>query len=376
MRRPAASVVWAGSSLRLAAEALRRPGSGWKGPAFGAIAAAALAWAWQAVWPPTYTATARIVVDPSAAEASGAAGEWIATQAEIIGSEAVARRVAADLGLTADRLLGQLAVEPSPRGSLLGVSYANVDPAFAAQVADAFVAAYERVSQDMRTAAASAIEERARARVSALREEVERAQARLDAAERAQSQGGLPKLAQAMQLARLAPPVDWSGLPGEEDRGRRSGSLLADTEHAALDGASFERVGPQDPVQDARSDLDQATQAFAAARARLVQFESERMLARPAMSVLSGARESTIAPNLNPWRIVLLAALCGLVAGWASRTFARRIDRRVVGPKDLARIDGLAVFGVLNDANAAPPRLARQPVRPLPAHGGAIPALS
>jgi capsular polysaccharide biosynthesis protein len=377
------------TTVRGALDALGSPRARWRVPAAGAVLAALLAAGWQSVWPPAYTATARIMVDPTAAGASSAAAEWVATQADLIRSDRVARRVASDMGLakglsegsapdrdgSTDRLLARLAVEPSPRGGLIAVSYASSDPALAAQVADAFVAAYDGVSQDVQAAAAVAIKARARARLSTLRDEVEQAQLRLEAVDRTPSQDEVPNLAKAMQLARLASPVNWSGLPGEQKTEPRVSSLLAEPEHSALDGATFERNAPGGALQEARADLEQANQTFLAAQARLAQFDSDRMLARPAMSVLSRAHESVSAPDFGTRQIVLLAGLSGLIVAWALRAAARRIDRRVVGAHDLARIAGLAVFGVLTNAEARSPRALRVPARPMAAHGDAVPAL-
>jgi capsular polysaccharide biosynthesis protein len=392
MNRPSALFARATfntTTIRDALDALRSPRARWRVPAAGAILAAVLASWWQSVWPPAYTATARIVLDPNAAGTSGAAAEWIATQAELIRSDPVARRVAADLDLakslsggsapdrdaSAERLLARLAVEPSPRGGLIAVSYASSDPALAAQVADAFVVAYDEVSRDIQAAAATAIRERARAQLSTLRDEVEQAQRHLEAVDRTPSQDEVPSLAKAMQLARLASPVNWSGLPGEQKAEPFVGSLLADPEHSALDGATLERSAPGGALQDLRADLEQASQTFLAAQARLVQFDSDRMLARPAMSVLSRARESVTAPDLSTRQIVLLAALCGLFVAWLLRAAARRIDRRVVDARDLARIAGIAVLGVLTNAEARSPRARRVPARPIAAHGDVAPAL-
>jgi len=67
--------------------------------------------------------------------------------------------------------------------------------------------------------------------------------------------------------------------------------------------------------------------------------------------------------------------LCGLIVGWVVRAATLRADRRVTGPDDLARIDGLPVLGVLSNPEARLSRAAREPLRPLAVPGGAIPAL-
>jgi capsular polysaccharide biosynthesis protein len=389
MNRPSVSLAQAtfNSTVRDALDALRSPRARWRVPAIGAIVAAVLASWWQSVWPPAYTATARIVVDPSAAGASGAAADWIATQADLLRSDRVARRVATDLDLAkglpdgsapdrdSDRLLAHLAVEPSPRGGLIAVSYASFDPAVAAQMADAFVAAYDRVSQDIQAAAATAVKERARARLSALRDELEQARLRVEAVDRTLSQDEAPNLAKAMQLARLASPVNWSGLPGEQKTEPRASSLLADADHGTPNGATFERTGQGGALQDARGDLEQANQTFLVAQARLAQFDSDRMLSRPAMLVLSRAHESVSGPDLSTRQIVLIAALSGLIVAWLLRAAARRIDRRVVDARDLAQIAGIAVFGVLTNTETRSPRAPRVPARSMAAHGDVVPAL-
>ncbi|HWY73368.1 MAG TPA: hypothetical protein VNW98_06970, partial [Burkholderiaceae bacterium] len=93
-----------------------------------------------------------------------------------------------------------------------------------------------------------------------------------------------------------------------------------DPEHAALKGATFERSAPAGGLQQARSDLEQATQALLAAQARAAQFEGDRMLARPAVWVLNPARDSVSGPMADTllW-LYALAALSGLIAGWALR---------------------------------------------------------
>jgi capsular polysaccharide biosynthesis protein len=90
--------------------------------------------------------------------------------------------------------------------------------------------------------------------------------------------------------------------------------------------------------------------------------------------MLTGARESVSAPALDARQSVSLAALCGLVVAWMLRRLVSRLDRRVVDARDLAQIAGLAVFGVLNNADTRSARGAREATRPL-APLGAIPAL-
>jgi len=143
----------------------------------------------------------------------------------------------------------------------------------------------------------------------------------------------------------------------------------------ALGGATLDRVGAGEAAQAARLDLVQASQALLSAQTQLAQFDGDRMLARPMMSVLGRAAESVEASSLDSRRLAVLAALCGLIAGWAVRGASLRADRRVAGPDDLAQIDGLPVLGVLSNPQARPPRAVGEPLRPLAVHSGAIPAL-
>jgi capsular polysaccharide biosynthesis protein len=333
---------------------LRSPRSRWSAPALAAIAAAALASLWQTVWPPLYTATARIVVDPSAAGASGAAAEWIATQTEIVRSDRVAHRVAADLAGAepAASPLAHLSVEAAAGSGVIAVRYASVEPLFASQVADAFVAAYERVSREMQAAAIASMKDRARVRLAALRDEAEQARLRLEAADRMQSRD-VPNLVKAVRGGSLG-PLEWSGLPGEQKGQGRSNSLLASNE-IALGGALLEAPTAPAALQDARTELEQAQRAIGVAQARVIELDGDGTWERPTMLVLNRARDSVEPPTVvmrASW-LYALVALLGLASGWVLRALARRLDRRVMDAQDLART-GLAVFGVLAGGAQSP----------------------
>jgi capsular polysaccharide biosynthesis protein len=363
-----------GSALRW----LQSPRSRWSAPVQGAIAATAMTAAWLTLWPQQYTATGRIVVDPSAAGSSATAEEWIATQAEIVRSDRVASRVAADLpesGWRAVQPLAHLSVEPSAGSGVIAVRYASADPFIASRVADAVVAEYERVTREMRAASLAAIKDGARARLAELREEAEQAQLKLETIDR--MQGGVPSVAKAVQLANLG-PLQWSGLPGEHKAQADSASVLANAGDSVPSGPLLDPTEIAPGVQDAQAELERARRALGVAQARMAQLEGDDMLERPTMSVLNRARDSVQAPILGTLWLYTLAALSGLAAGWILRFLARRIDRRVVDPQDLARA-GLAVFGVLIDV-ADPPKSARviaeSARRSWPGRADAAPALS
>jgi hypothetical protein len=240
---------------------------------------------------------------------------------------------------------------------VIAVRYASVEPLFASQVADAFVAAYERVSREMQAAAIASMKDRARVRLAALRDEAEQARLRLEAADRMQSRD-VPNLVKAVRGGSLG-PLEWSGLPGEQNGQGRSNSLLASNE-IALGGALLEAPAAPAALQDARTELEQAQRAIGVAQARVIELDGDGTWERPTMSVLNRARDSVKPPTvvMRAFWLYALVALLGLAAGWVLRALARRLDRRVMDAQDLART-GLAVFGVLAGGAQSPTRSPR-----------------
>ncbi|HEU4485790.1 MAG TPA: Wzz/FepE/Etk N-terminal domain-containing protein [Povalibacter sp.] len=117
--------------------------------------------------PATYVATASVVVDargvdPLTGNASNSLGitSVLATQEDIITSRAVALQVVDMLHLEnkedrsrqawAATLNRNLKVKPEAQSSVLRLSYADEDPEFAAQVANAFADAYLQTSLDLK----------------------------------------------------------------------------------------------------------------------------------------------------------------------------------------------------------------------------------
>jgi chain length determinant protein EpsF len=164
--------------------------------------------------PKAYTATAAVVVDvrtpdPIAgmATAAVAPGANMVTQVDIIKSDRVALRVVDRLRLTADQdlrqrwqeevqsrgdfaswiaeiLQRQLDVKPSRESNVITVSYASGDPKFSATVANAFVQAYLDTNLELRTEPARQYSSFFDERGQQVREQLEKAQAKLSAYQR------------------------------------------------------------------------------------------------------------------------------------------------------------------------------------------------
>ena len=160
--------------------------------------------------PKKYSAVATVVSDPKAPDPIygytllnyGGATTNSATQGDIITSDRVALRVVRLLGLDkdesaraewqshgngketfeqyfADLLLKNLEVKPSRESDVINIQYTGSDPVFASDAANAFAKAYVDVSVELRTDPARASAEFFEARTRQLREDVEKAQARL-----------------------------------------------------------------------------------------------------------------------------------------------------------------------------------------------------
>lgn len=161
--------------------------------------------------PRKYTAVATVLSDPRAPDPVygymapnynyNAAGN-IATQADIIASNRVARLAVQLLGLEkdagaremwqaegegkgslqqflADYLLSRLDAKPSHESDVIAIQFTGPDPSFAAAAANAFAKAYVDVSLELRTDPARASSEFFDARTNQLRDDLAKAQTRL-----------------------------------------------------------------------------------------------------------------------------------------------------------------------------------------------------
>jgi polysaccharide biosynthesis transport protein len=166
--------------------------------------------------PPRYEASATMVVDMHAADPitgrelfkpAGAVSTYIATQVDIMRSEAVALGALRSLGLQerqqwrddwqartdgrgdfeswlASRLLRKLDVRPSRDSNALSVSYTSRDREFSAAVVNAFVRSYIDTTLQMRAQPAQQFNSFFAERAKLLREALEQARSRLSAYEK------------------------------------------------------------------------------------------------------------------------------------------------------------------------------------------------
>jgi hypothetical protein len=315
------------------------------------------------MWVPAQLATARIALDPVAAGAAGAAREWIATQIALLQSERVARRVLAEVGPAALpdhteldahagalRLLTHLGVHATEPEGLVVVGYRSSDAALSARVANAFVAAYDRVSQELRANGAAAAAERARQRVSVLRDEMDQAHARLQALEDVTNlRASAPALVEAARVAGLAAETNWFGLRDDRTAGDQR-SVLGNQGPAGstpqVGVASDE--GSAGPLQSARDEYEMARQALAAATVRFGELSSHEVLSRPTMILVDAAEAGSGEQPLQSGPVIVwLAAAAGVVAGFLLRPLAQWIDPRVRNAEDLASRLEVPVFGAL-----------------------------
>lgn len=171
----------------------------------------ALALAISLVMPKEYTATTSLVIDVKSPDPIAGvvlqgmmAPGYMSTQTDIINSDRVARRVVKLLGLAddpealakwqlaskgkgsfeayyGDLLQGKLSVKPSRDSNVINIGFAAKDPAFAATVANAFAQAYIDTSLELRVEPARQYGRWFEQRLSELRGNLEKAQARLSA---------------------------------------------------------------------------------------------------------------------------------------------------------------------------------------------------
>ena len=168
-----------------------------------------LALGWSAVQPRTYSATASVLlnykgVDPltGLTMPGQLMPGYMATQMDIIGSKNVALRVVDRLRLAsapavvrqfqaategkgtlrdwlAGLLLRKLEITPSRESSVVEISFAGADPAFAAAVANAFAEEYQRASVQLKTEPAKNASAYFNEQSRQLRDRLEAAHARL-----------------------------------------------------------------------------------------------------------------------------------------------------------------------------------------------------
>lgn len=133
------------------------------------LAAVALTVAAKLILPPTYVATASVLidtrnVDPVTGRILPPGGNQLTTQIDVITSRAVALKVVDELGLVegsgpeaegkrigrAYALLGALSVRPTPGSNILRISFRDSDPKFAAAAANAFARAYVSTNLELK----------------------------------------------------------------------------------------------------------------------------------------------------------------------------------------------------------------------------------
>jgi polysaccharide biosynthesis transport protein len=177
--------------------------------------ALALAVAGSLLWPKSYKATASVLVDVQAPNpvtgiytSTLVASGYMATQVDLIQSERVLRKAIASLGLAQDETLRQewlqdsrgvgdfqawmakallrdLDVKPTRDSNVLSISYSSRNPAFSAAVTNAIIKGYLDTSIELRTEPARRINAFFEERSKKLRDDLEVAQNRLTAYQRA-----------------------------------------------------------------------------------------------------------------------------------------------------------------------------------------------
>ncbi|MCE2917040.1 MAG: chain length determinant protein EpsF [Rubrivivax sp.] len=216
---------------------------------FAATLAAAVA---LSLWlPPRWTASAAVVIDVKSADPLAGANSsamlapsYMATQADILASDRVAQRVVRSLKLgerpelradwlddtggrgnyeqwLAQRLQRRLDVRPSRESNVIELRFSSVDPSFSVAVANTFAQAYLETVLELRTEPARRYTEFFDDRSKYLREQLQQAQTRLSAFQRAK------------------------GLVGNDER--------LDVESARLNDLSSQWVASQGSTADVRS---------------------------------------------------------------------------------------------------------------------------
>lgn len=361
----------------------------WAAPVLGAAGAALAVAVLQLAWPVSTVATATIALEPPAGAATGSG--WVGAQKELIRSERVAQLVLQQLGAdglvtSAGELLANLDVEPAGDGAMLNVSYRSGNAAVAARVANAFVAAYDRLGRELKAKAAAALAQAARERLGRLREAADLSEARVHSISGAARASDFAALPDASRLSGIMSQVSWSGL-GETPPatgGRDAFAAQAEPAAAVSGAAGFAADAVADAaavrvepglLQAAREEFDLARRALAAAESRYADLAGERIAARSPLVVVEAAAPGAdrAAPFHFTW--VWAAALLGLMAGLALRPLAQRIDPRVRDSSDVAARLGVPVFGALVNAERRAAQAGvrrRRRARPAPLHAAVV----
>ncbi|MGA2551160.1 MAG: chain length determinant protein EpsF [Burkholderiaceae bacterium] len=159
--------------------------------------------------PPRYTATASVVVNSQSQDPLMGAllqtpigATYVITQAEVIGSPRVAKRVVSKLNLAqdptmkeawqddthgrgdfaawiGDLLLSGLKVQPGRESNVIEINYKSRDPVFAATLANAFAQAYLETSMELKVAPAKQSARLFDSRIAEVRSQLEQAQQKL-----------------------------------------------------------------------------------------------------------------------------------------------------------------------------------------------------
>lgn len=167
------------------------------------------------ILPPKYTAFVTLVVDSSRIDPAmgialpaGIGGDYLNTQLQVLQSHAVALKVVKDLKLAddpeaqkdwlektggqgsiedwlADELLGPLKAEVGRDNSVITLTYSSSDPERAARMANAFAQAYVRTNLELRVAPAREASRWFNEQIAFLKQNLEKAQAKLSAFQRA-----------------------------------------------------------------------------------------------------------------------------------------------------------------------------------------------
>ena len=268
----------------------------WRSALLVWIAVVAAAVAATLVLPARYEATAALVIEMNAADplrgqsafrAAGNVSSYLATQVEVIQSEAVALAALRRLELHKDQslmdkwreatdgrgefeswlaagLLRDLAVTPSREANLVTVSYTSKYPEFSAAVANAFVQSYMDTTLQRRAGSASQFSTFFQERAASLRKTLDEAKARVSAYE--QKHGLLV-----------------SDAPGEPDvesaRLAELSSQLVKLQDEATDAANRRRqaAGSADRMREVRSDPEviELTRLLAAREGELAKLKTQ-----------------------------------------------------------------------------------------------------
>lgn len=389
---------------------------------------------------PSYRATVSLLVDTkdqqSMGEALHALGlpqehiSFLQTQADVLSSPKVARRVVQQLGLTKDpvdlqtlgitkpnsprvedhlveRLLQGLKVETSQSDVILATFTAS-DPRLAASIANAFAAAYTDTMLELRVAPTRQASAWFDQQLTTLRANLEDAQRKLRAnhevAQRALAQhpDRLPVARNDAYLGQLRadllhgeeklrelstrygvnyPDYQRQASQNQELRARvREELSTMSTAIANPDGeASTQRGAPRPDAEESglldpvlQHNVDSAEKAYDTALQRYLSSQVEGRASQTNIALLSPAAVPLRAARPNLQLNILLSLVTGFALGCALVALAERGDARIRSVEDLTSIVELPLLAVLsNDGRSAAllPPPAGVPMRALPRPG-------